>query len=238
MGVGAAHPAFLGGQGRRAVLLTHTTVRANSDGDVLSRRSDIGVIDLNAATPAIGRFDTLLEIAGVPGLGTAQESMPKATPDGRYVAWIDPGPPQRIKVYDFQTQGLVNSGVPIGSGTVQSWALAQTDAPVIVSFQAPSVVTQTSPSTTLRTTLSQPLSVGILVQRIAGTRVLLGRRVSRLVDVGRVPLGKQKRGASRIPWNIRVGGKALPRGRYQITLRALRGSKVVELSTPRVVTVR
>jgi hypothetical protein len=99
-------------------------------------------------------------------------------------------------------------------------------------------VTQTSPSTTLQTTLTQPLSVGILVQRVAGTRVVLGRRVPRLVDVGRVPLGRQKRGASRIPWNIRVGGKALPRGRYQITLRALRGSKVVELSTPRIVTVR
>ena len=54
-------------------------------------------------------------------------------------------------------------------------------------------------------------SVGIIVARFAA---------GRFVRVGRVPLGRHRKGPLRILWNLRVTGPKLPKGRYQITLRA------------------
>ena len=53
-----------------------------------------------------------------------------------------------------------------------------------------------------------------------------------------MPLGGHRRGRSRIPWGLRVNGHRLAPGRYQITLRALRGSRVTDLSKPVTVRVR
>jgi hypothetical protein len=70
--------------------------------------------------------------------------------------------------------------------------------------------------------LRQRNRVGILVQRVVGTRRVHGRRVPRLKNVGRVPLGKHRSGRLNLQWNLRVNGRQLrPRARYQITLRAL-----------------
>lgn len=80
--------------------------------------------------------------------------------------------------------------------------------------------------------------MGILVQRVVGARRLLGKRAPRLKLVGRVPLGKQRRGRARIPWDGKVNGRVLAPGRYQITMRRLRGNKVVELSEPDTVRIR
>jgi DNA-binding beta-propeller fold protein YncE len=54
--------------------------------------------------------------------------------------------------------------------------------------------------------------VGILVERIIDHK---------LVRVGRVPLGKHHKGRLRIPWNLRVNGHKLHKGRYLTTVRAL-----------------
>lgn len=224
--------------GHEHIFFTHSFTRADGDGNVFQSHVDLGAWNpVSDPTPSFGRFDGILEF-GAPGLRDGEERAPKTSPDGRYIAWIEQGAEQRIRVWDRLFQGYVNAGVPIGSRKVQSWALGQTDAPVIVSFQLPTTLNAVTQATTLRAQLDQPVSVGILVKRVAGTRKLFGQRVPRLVSVGRVPLGRQKRGRVKIPWTGRVGGKRLRPGLYQITLRALRGSRVIELSKPRTVRVR
>jgi uncharacterized delta-60 repeat protein len=85
------------------------------------------------------------------------------------------------------------------------------------------VVTLLNPTTALVVPdLTQPMKIGALVRRVAGHR---------LIAVGRVPLGKRGAGA-RIRWNLRVNGHRLPHGTYVVNVRALRGSKVVEVGPP------
>jgi hypothetical protein len=81
-------------------------------------------------------------------------------------------------------------------------------------------------------------SVGIIVQRVVGTRRLLGRRVPRLQFVGRVPFGPQRAGTVRFRWDRRVNGRRLRPGRYLITYRSLRRKGAVrELSRPVMVVI-
>jgi hypothetical protein len=79
--------------------------------------------------------------------------------------------------------------------------------------------------------------VGILVQRILRSRRVHGRLVRRLHTVGRVPLGRHRRGRVRLRWSLRVKGHRLRRGRYLVTLRALDSKKRV-LGIAKGVTVR
>jgi hypothetical protein len=224
--------------GREHVFYTHSFTRTDGDGNVFESHVDLGAWNpISSPTPSFGRFDGMLEF-GAPGLVAGEERAPKTSPDGRYVAWIEQGTEQRIRVWDRLFQGYVGAPVPIGSRKVQSWALAQTDAPVIVNFHLATTLLSATQTTLLSAQLGKPVSVGIFVHRVVGTRTLFGQRVPRLVAVGRVPLGRQKRGRVTIPWTVRVGGKRLRPGRYQITLRALRGSRVIELSKPRFVRVR
>jgi hypothetical protein len=67
--------------------------------------------------------------------------------------------------------------------------------------------------------LAQSNTVGILVQRIVGSRRIHGRKVLVLKLVGKVPLGAHHKGRLRIKWNLKVNGHRLGRGRYLITLR-------------------
>jgi hypothetical protein len=85
--------------------------------------------------------------------------------------------------------------------------------------------------------LQQQNKVGILVQRVVGTRRVNGRRVPRLKRVGRVPLGKHRAGRLNLRWNLRVNHKQLrPRARYLITLRALdRVGRVLGVTKPVIV---
>ena len=64
----------------------------------------------------------------------------------------------------------------------------------------------------LTTTLNQDVRVGILVERIVGTK---------RIRIGRVPFGFHRKGRLRISWDLRVKGHKPSRGRYLITLRAL-----------------
>jgi hypothetical protein len=87
--------------------------------------------------------------------------------------------------------------------------------------------------------LRQQNTVGILVQRVVGTRRVNGRRVPRLKRVGRVPLGKHRAGRLKLHWNLRVNHKQLrPRARYLITLRALdRKGHVLGITKPVIIRV-
>jgi hypothetical protein len=148
---------------------------------------------------------------------TADEARPAFTPDGRYVAFVRTGSDghDRLFAWDSQTQTLVNStgadlGLPVSN------------------FGSPSlyvkslfVATNVTSLGLISFTLAQPISVGILVQRVVGHHKLFGRKVPTLKRVGKVPLGHFKKGGGKVKWNLRVAGKRLRPGTYQVTPRAV-----------------
>ncbi len=73
----------------------------------------------------------------------------------------------------------------------------------------------------IESSLGQSNSVGILVQRIVGTKRVHGKKVLVLRTVGRVPLGRHHTGRVKIRWNLKVNGHRLKKGKFLITLRAL-----------------
>jgi hypothetical protein len=159
------------------------------------------------------------------------------TPDGRYLAFIRRGAGSIDKVFlwDSDTQTIVNSdGVSIGQ-----------DQPVdlgSLTLYSRSLFTlsRISGSGLVTFNLAQSSGVGLLVQRVVGHHRLFGHRVRTLKRVGRVPLGRfAKRHPHRLRWHLRVNGKRLRRGTYQVTARALtRKGKVRDLGKPYLVRVR
>jgi hypothetical protein len=67
--------------------------------------------------------------------------------------------------------------------------------------------------------LGEDDTVGILVQRIVGTRRVHGATVFVLKPVGKVPLGLHRRGKVQIAWDLKVAGRPLVAGRYLIIMR-------------------
>jgi len=185
----------------------------------------------------------------------ANETFPRWTSSGRYLAWISrPSPPSagaavdtKIFVYDTQTQQLVRpDGRSVGSHEY-AFGLTVAETPSVVASFAlvpakpitPSVNIPPNLAVDLVTTLRKPTSVGILVERVAGTTKLLGRTVPRLKVVGRVPLGRHHKGANRIPWNGKVAGHRLTKGTYKITMRAIAADGLPsDLSQPVTLRVR
>ena len=51
---------------------------------------------------------------------------------------------------------------------------------------------------------------------------MLGVKQPRIKVIGRVPLGKTKKGRNRFPWDRKVDGKRLEPGKYLLTYRLLR----------------
>jgi hypothetical protein len=47
-----------------------------------------------------------------------------------------------------------------------------------------------------------------------------------------------RRPGARIRWDLRVAGRRLPPGRYVVNVRALRGTKVVEVGPPSRIVIR
>src|SRR5262249_13258005 len=142
----------------------------------------------------------------------------------------------RVFVFDNETQTLVNSaGADLGP-TVG----AARDPGNLSLFVRPLLKTTTlSRSGLIGFDLIDPSRIGILVQRVAGTHKLFGKSVPKLAPVGRVPLGKFKRGHGKIRWDGLVGGRRLKPGRYQVTVRAVSSKgAVLDFGTPRTFTVR
>jgi hypothetical protein len=230
---------------KNVVSFEDTAITFTSKPGRFSDRVDLGVVVMDG--------DPDYELLSLPGVSLAgQEMLPAWSGDGRYLAFVavsaeTPPTPSgltlrdgTLKVYDTLTQAFVNpEGRTVGTKRrFDSLALARTP-PVILGFAgANTTISPAQSSTTLMANLSLASNVGILVQRIVGTRRLFGRRVPRLRTIGRVPLGRHARGRDRIPWSLRVNGRRLAPGRYQITLRALRGSRVTDLSKPVTVRVR
>ena len=73
----------------------------------------------------------------------------------------------------------------------------------------------------IQSSLGQSNNVGILVQRVVGTKRVHGKKVPVLRKVGRVPLGHHHKGRVKIHWDLKVNGHQLKAGQYAITLRAL-----------------
>jgi hypothetical protein len=169
---------------------------------------------------------------------SADESRPAFTPDSRYLGFIRRGADghERVFVFDNQTQTLINdAGADLGpvlNGIRNTGNL---------SLYVRSLLKATSltGSGVVGFDLIDPTRVGILVQRVAGTHKLFGRTVPKLVPVGRVPLGSFKKGHGKVRWNLRVGGRRLKPGRYQVTVRAVNAKgAVLDFGRPRTFRVR
>jgi WD40-like Beta Propeller Repeat len=165
------------------------------------------------------------------------ESRPAFTPDDRYVVFIQRRSDghDHLFAWDIGTQLLVNNaGVDLGPG-------ANGDAAGSPGLYIKPVFTlaTVSPAALVNFKLITPSSVGIIVQRVVGHHRLFGRKVPTLKLVGRVPFGHFKKGHSKVHWNLRVKGKRLPKGTYQITPRALtKSQKVRDLGTPKILHVK
>jgi hypothetical protein len=220
------HPA-LGEQGSDTVLLfdRHPVSPAGAIG-----AGDIDFCLQTASTSfAAGHTCGVLpEIVDSP----LNETRPAITLDGRYVGFIrsETDGHERVLVFDTATQTMLNDGVDLGPVLAQdSGNLSLYEKPVLH-------LTNILNRSTVIFALLQPASVGILVQRVVGHHVLLGRRVPTLVPVGRVPFGAFHRGRSHVKWNLRVNGRPLRSGTYQVTVRALTpDGKVRDMATPRII---
>jgi hypothetical protein len=159
---------------------------------------------------------------------TDDQTRPAFSPDGRYVGFI-----RRfndvfgeVKVWDSGTQTVIAS---LGLATTpdDSGSLSLYERPILRLAH----VEITTGLVSFR--LLVPASIGILVQRVTGHRKLFGRTVPKLGKPRRVPLGAFKSGKGHARWNLKVGGRALHRGTYQLTVRALTHSgKVRDLGKP------
>jgi len=178
------------------------------------------------------------QVASLPGVvnSNAGETRPAFTPDGRYVGFLRTvAGHQRVFVWDSDTQTLLdNSGADLGGGPTGP-IFSNLSLYEKFVFHGVSL----SPRGSVQFDLTLPSLVGIIVQRVEGHQRLFGRTVPRLGPLRRVPLGSFRRGHGHAHWNLRVDGKPLRPGTYQVTVRALtRAQKVRDLSKPRLLRIR
>jgi hypothetical protein len=162
-------------------------------------------------------------IVNAPGL---DESHPSFTADGRFLAFIRATGDghEHLFVFDTQTQTLLNSnGIDLGAlyTSPAFGQLARTEGNIALRQVAVFERVSLSQTGTLVARLFASGLVGILVQRIVGHHKLLGRTVSTLVNVGRVPLGQHHAGRFKTHWNLKVNGRRLKPGTYLVTFRAV-----------------
>jgi hypothetical protein len=180
----------------------------------------------------------------LPGLDTQNATAPAFTADGRYIGYIVGkvnDSDARLFVWDTESQTSINpAGIDVGDATVGSPEETEELEAQNLTLYEHTLITggRITPVGAVNFHLAQASDVGILVQRVVGHHVLFGRRVPTLKPVGRVPLGKFKRGGRHARWNLQVAGRRLTRGVYQVTLRALTGSrKIRDLGTPDLIRV-
>ena len=224
-----AHPA-LGEQGSDTVLLF--------DRHPVSHAGDIGAGDIDFCLQTASSSFAAGHACGVlPPIVNSplNETRPAITLDGRYVGFIrnETNGHERLLVFDTATQTMLNNGVDLGPVlTPDSGNLSLYEKPVLS-------LANLVGSGTIIFSLLQPSRVGILVQRVVGHHMLLGRRAPTLKPVGRVPFGAFRRGRSHVKWNLGVNGKRLQPGTYQVTVRALaKSGKVRDMGIPRIIQIR
>jgi hypothetical protein len=194
--------------------------------------------------------ETALTLAPTPITTAEPERMPAWSPGGLQLGFVRTTAGRRVlPVYDLTPglQAILNPPVALGADAPtpqtrafqSSWggiSIAESsalDVPVVTCDPACQRALRSSLSTKLTPTLSttsKGQTVGIFVARVTGKRKLLGRTVPRIKPVGRVPLGKTRKGRNRFRWNRKVDGRRLKRGTYLLTYRALRRKRIVSTS--------
>ena len=227
-----SHPVFR--RGDRYVALDKAT---GSDADVQT----ISFPDETALTPAPTPITT-----------ADPERMPAWSPGGLQLGFVRTTGGRRVlPVYDLTPglQTILNPPIDLGADAPtpqtrafqSSWgglSIAESsalDVPVVTCTTNCLRVLQTTTATkvvlspTVSTT-TKTQTIGIFVARVTGKRELLGRTVPRIRPVGRVPLGKTRKGRNTFRWDRKVEGKRLKRGTYLLTYRALRRTRIVSTS--------
>ena len=187
-------------------------------------------------------------VAPEPITSSAPERDPAWSPDDLKLGFIrTTGGKRKLGVYNATPgiQAILNPLADLGAEapTAQTRAYQEVWGGLSISDGAPSsapVITcdaacrarlasvTTPPLLTPR--LSTPSAIGIFIARVTGKRKLLGRTVPRVRVVGKVPLGRAKKGRNRKRWNGRVNGKRLRRGTYLLTYRSLKGKRITNTS--------
>jgi hypothetical protein len=185
--------------------------------------------------------ETSTTVAPAPITTKEDERMPAWSPDSLQLGFVRTSAGRRaLSVYDLTPgiQAILNPPVDLG---------ADAPTPQLRAFQslwgnlslsaitaAPRVVCDAAcvnsiSNSVLRPTISDPIPgvrVGIfIVRRTGGTRTVLGVKQPKIKVVGRVPLGKAKRGRNRFTLT-----KRLKPGKYLVTYRLLRDDRVTTVS--------
>jgi hypothetical protein len=195
--------------------------------------------------------ETALTPAPTPITTADPERMPAWAPGGLQLGFVRTTAGRRaLAVYDLTPglQAILNPPIDLGADapTPQTRAFQSSWGRLSIAeastLDVPTVTCTTNCLQSLSTTLTKvPLKpvvsvspigqrIGIFVVRVTGKRKLLGRTVPRIKQVGRVPLGKTRKGRNSFRWNGKVDGKRLKRGTYLLTYRALRGARIVSTS--------
>jgi WD40 repeat protein len=211
----------------------------------VERSSSTGSTIALASRPA----SPLSSFAGPPtplpaAVNTGSDALdPAFTSDGRYIGYLrgfPNNPDWFLFVWDTETQTLVNpAGVDVGDISVEGQVGGGGDnlgLYELTVFRGPGAITSTG---TVNFHLASDSAVGILIQRVVGHHKLFGRTVPTLKLVGHVPLGRFKQGRRHAHWDLRVNGRRLKRGTYQVTLRSLTASeKIRDFGVPHLIRVR
>jgi WD40-like Beta Propeller Repeat len=171
----------------------------------------------------------------LPGTSSSfDQSRPAFTPDGRYIGFIrtfDNGT-GAVGIWDSDTQTVISTSA-VRPTPDDTGSLSLYERPVLTLAH----VNFTGGLVDFR--LLTGANVGILVQKVTGHQKLFGRTAPKLGKPRRVPLGSFKSGKRHAHWNLKVGGKKLGRGTYQVTVRALtRSGRIRDLGKPQLLHIK